>query len=45
VDPIFLFLIVLVVACVAWGLTETWRANWRWKRHRDRQNRGGADGK
>jgi hypothetical protein len=43
-DPIFLFLIVLVAAVVGWGLTETWRENWRWKRHRDRQNKGGPDG-
>jgi type II secretory pathway component PulK len=44
VDSIIVVLIVAVVAVVVWGLSETWRQNWRWKRHRDRQNRGGADG-
>jgi hypothetical protein len=39
-----LFVIGVVVASVVWGLTETWRHNRRWMRHRERQNRGGPDG-
>ena len=36
----FFFLIVAaIVAVVLWGLSEPWRQQRRWQRHRDKQNK------
>ena len=36
----FFFLIVAaIVAVVVWGLSEPWRQQRRWQRHRDKQNK------
>jgi hypothetical protein len=36
----FVFLIAAaIVAVVVWGLSEPWRQQRRWQRHRDKQNK------